>query len=68
MFGSATSKIQIANPAMPTQDAVELALFLAETQKLFARFSAGSNVVTEEPNVATITKHEGFKWIKRKYY
>lgn len=53
---------------MPTHDAVELALFLAETQKLFARFSAGSNVVGGELDVATVTKHEGFKWIKRKYY
>lgn len=53
---------------MPTQDAIEFALFLAETQKLFARFSAGSNVVGGELDVATVTKHEGFKWIKRKHY
>ena len=48
---------------MPTQDAVEIAMFLAETQKLFARFSAGSNVVGGELDVAAVTKHEGFKWI-----
>ena len=68
MIGCATSKIQLANPAMPTQDSIELAIFLADTQKQFARFSDGSNVVGGDLDVATVTKHEGFKWIKRKYY
>ena len=68
MIGPATSKFQIANPSMPPQDSIELAIFLADTQKQFARFSEGSNVVGGDLDVATATKHEGFKWIKRKYY
>lgn len=58
----------LANPAMPTRDAIDLAIFLAETQKQFVRFSIGSNTVGGDLDVATITKHEGFKWIKRKHY
>lgn len=58
----------LANPAMPTRDAIELTTFLADAQKQFVRFSIGSNTVGGELDVATVTKHEGFKWIKRKHY
>ena len=58
----------LANPAMPTRDAIDLAVFLADTQRQFVRFSIGSNTVGGELDVATVTKHEGFKWIKRKHY
>ncbi|MDP5306555.1 hypothetical protein [Paracoccus spongiarum] len=58
----------LANPAMPTRDAIDLAVFLAETQKQFVRFSIGSNTVGGDLDVATVTKHEGFKWIRRKHY
>lgn len=58
----------LANPAMPTRDAIDLATFLAETQKQFVRFSIGSNTVGGALDTATVTKHEGFKWISRKHY
>lgn len=58
----------LQNPAMPTRDAIDLARFLAETQKQFTRFSIGSNTVGGELDIATVTKHEGFKWIQRKHY
>lgn len=58
----------LANPAMPTRDAIDLATFLADTQKQFVRFSIGSNTVGGELDVATVTRHESFKWIRRKHY
>lgn len=65
---AARTQAGLANPAMPTRDAIDLAVFLAETQKQFVRFSIGSNTVGGELDVATVTKHEGFKWIRRKHY
>ena len=67
-FVAEKSKINLVNSAMPTQDAIYLAIFLADTQKFFARFSSGLNTVGGELDVATVTKHEGFKWINRKHY
>lgn len=65
---AARTQVGLANPAMPTRDAIDLATFLAEAQKQFVRFSIGSNTVGGDLDVATVTKHEGFKWIKRKHY
>lgn len=67
-FVAEKSKVNLANSAMPTQDAIDLAIFLANTQKLFVRFSSGTNTVGGKLDVATVTKHEGFKWINRKHY
>lgn len=64
----ARTQADLANPAMPTRDAIDLAMFLADVQKQFVRFSIGSNTVGGELDVATVTKHEGFKWIRRKHY
>ncbi|WP_143155386.1 hypothetical protein [Loktanella atrilutea] len=65
---AAHTQAGLANPAMPTRDAIDLAIFLAEAQKQFVRFSIGSNTVGGDLDVATVTKHEGFKWIRRKHY
>lgn len=54
--------------AMPIQDAIDLAAFLVETTIQFSRFSPGAPVVGGPIEIAVITKHEGFKWIRRKYY
>jgi hypothetical protein len=62
------TQTNLANPAMPTIDAIDLARFLVETTKLYVRFSIGSNTVGGEIDIAVVTKHEGFKWIKRKHY
>jgi hypothetical protein len=54
-------------PAMPIQDAIDLARFLVETTIGFVRFavllpkSVGGAV-----EIAAITKHEGFRWVQRK--
>jgi hypothetical protein len=59
----------LAVPAMPIQDAIELARFLVETTIGFIRFavflpkSVGGAVA-----IAAITKHEGFRWIQRKNF
>lgn len=53
-------------PAMPIQDAIDLARFLVETTIGFVRFavflpkSVGGTV-----QIAAITKHEGFRWVQR---
>jgi hypothetical protein len=56
--------------AMPVQDAIDLARYLVETTAGFVRFavrmqpkSVGGSV-----EIATITKHEGFKWIQRRHF
>ena len=54
--------------AMPIQDAVDLADFLVELTKQWVRFLPGAPTVGGPTEVAAITKHEGFKWVKRKFY
>jgi hypothetical protein len=67
---SAAAKLtaQMINSAMPIQDAIDLADFLVDLSIKFSRFSPGSPTVGGPIEIAAITKHEGFKWIKRKYY
>jgi hypothetical protein len=55
-------------PAMPIQDAIDLAWFLADTAARFTQFSLRAATVGGPIEVATITKHEGFKWVTRKHY
>lgn len=62
------TQVGLANPAMPTTDAIDLARFLAETTKQFVRFLPGSNSVGGSIDIATITKHENFKWVARKHF
>lgn len=59
---------QIVSPAMPIQDAIDLAEFLVYSTIQFVRFSPGNPTVGGPIEVATITKHEGFKWVRRKHY
>jgi hypothetical protein len=54
--------------AMPIQDAIDLAHFLVELTIGFSRFSPGASTVGGEVEIAAITKHEGFKWVRRKHY
>lgn len=58
----------LINPAMPIQDAIDLADFLVDLSIKFSRFMPGSPSVGGPIEIAAITKHEGFRWIKRKYY
>ncbi|WP_420473304.1 hypothetical protein [Noviherbaspirillum sp. ST9] len=51
--------------AMPIQDAVDLARYLAETTIGFIRFSVSRPKTVGGPvEIATITKHEGFQWVQ----
>jgi hypothetical protein len=53
---------------MPIQDAIDLAEFLVHTAIMFSRFTPGPQAVGGPIEIAAITKHEGFKWIRRKHY
>lgn len=55
-------------PAMPIQDAIDLARFLVDAASKFAHFTLRPATVGGPMEIATITKHEGFKWITRKHY
>lgn len=54
--------------AMPLQDAIDLAEFMVDLTIQFARFRPGAQTVGGPVEVAAISKHEGFRWVKRKYY
>jgi hypothetical protein len=55
-------------PAMPIQDAIDLAQFLVDASVKFSHFSLRPATVGGPIEIATITKHEGFKWVVRKHY
>ena len=58
----------LVHSTMPVQDAINLADFLVDVTKRYFAFRPGANVVGGDTEIATVTKHEGFKWIKRKHY
>ena len=56
-------------PAMPIQDAIDLARYLVETTMGFSKFSiARAKTVGGPIEIAAITKHEGFRWVARKHF
>ena len=61
-------EINVAPPAMPMQDAIDLAEFLVHTTIMFSRFKAGAPTVGGAIEIAAISKHEGFRWVRRKHY
>lgn len=65
-------KAQVSTPIisapMPIQDAIDLAEFLVDTTIKFTRFSPGADTVGGPIEIAAITRHEGFKWVRRKHY
>lgn len=61
-------QITVIVPAMPFQDAIDLAEFLVDLTIKFARFTPSVPVVGGPIEIAGISKHEGFKWIRRKHY
>ncbi len=58
----------LISPAMPVQDAIALAEFLVETTKGYVRFLPEADTVGGDTDICVVTKHEGFKWVKRKHY
>lgn len=67
-FIKSKTEIGIIPPAMPIQDAIDVAKFLAETTINFTHFLPEAPIVGGPIEIATITKHEQFKWITRKHY
>lgn len=61
-------EVPVVLPPMPIQDVIDLAEFLVHLSSMYYRFRMGTQIVGGPTEVAAITKHEGFKWIKRKYY
>lgn len=59
-------QVLIAN--MPVIDTIRLAEFLVNTTIGYFSFAFGSDIVGGACDIATVTKFEGFKWIKRKHY
>jgi hypothetical protein len=59
---------QMVHPSMPIQDAIDLAVFLAQTTAQFTRFAPGPDTVGGPVEVAALTRYEGFKWVERKHY
>ena len=57
-----------AIPAMPIQEAIDLARFLTETTVGFVRFSPKiqPKTVGGPIKIAAITKHEGFRWVQQR--
>jgi hypothetical protein len=55
-------------PGMPVSEAIELAKFLVDATIRFVRFRPGDPTVGGPIEIAAMTQHEGFKWIKRKLY
>jgi hypothetical protein len=53
---------------MPLPDAIALARFMVETTEGYARYRIGPDTVGGPVEVASISPHEGFKWISRKHY
>ena len=65
---NAKLQLPLVNDAMPIQDAIRLAEFLVNLTIQVSRYMPGAQVVGGPIEVAVITKHEGFKWVRRKHY
>ena len=64
----ASTSVPLVFPGMPVGEAIELAEFLVDLTIKYVRFTPGHQVVGGPIEVAAMTQHEGFKWIKRKHY
>lgn len=62
---TATSLVE---PAMPIGDAIDLAEYLVDMTKRYVHFYHGADTVGGDTDVATVTRYEGFKWIRRKHF
>ena len=64
----AQTMVRLLVEPMPIQDVIDLADFLVGATIQFMKFNAGANTVGGPTEIAAITRHEGFKWIKRKLF
>ena len=53
---------------MPIQDAIKFVETLVYVTIQMSKFVPGAQTVGGDIDIAVITKHEEFKWIKRKHY
>jgi hypothetical protein len=61
--------IPLAVAGMPLGEAIDLAEFLVDATIKFVRFGPGNAATVGGPvEIAALTRHEGFKWIKRKHH
>ncbi len=58
----------VVHPTMPIQDAIDLVHFLIDVTCGFVRFAPGPATVAQPIDSAAITRHEGFRWVRRKHY
>jgi hypothetical protein len=61
-------QLAVLHSAMPVQDAIDFTDFLVETTKRLVRFLPGADTVGGDTDICVVTKHEGFKWVRRKHY
>lgn len=58
----------LVHETMPIQDAIDLVHYLVDVTCGFSRFSPGAATVAQPIDIAAITPHEGFRWVRRKHY
>jgi len=61
-------QLPVLLPAMPLKDAIDLAEFMVDLTIQFSRFKVGAPTVGGPIEIAAISKHEGFRWVRRKHY
>ena len=55
--------------AMPVEDAIALARYMVDVTSGFTKFAVKRPKTVGGPvEIATITKHEGFRWVQRKHF
>jgi hypothetical protein len=59
---------QLIHDAMPLQDGIDLVKYLIKVTTGFVRFAPGAPTVHPPVDMAAITCHEGYRWVKRKHY
>lgn len=64
----ADGEVYVVEPALPIREAIALADFLAQTAIGWARFRPGAASIGGPIDIAAITRHEGFTWVRRKHY
>jgi hypothetical protein len=68
LFETLESVAPLWHAAMPIQDGIDLVRYLVDVTIGFVRYMAEPTTVAPPTDVATITAHEGFRWISRKHY
>ena len=64
----ARTGLPLVHAGMPVGEAIDLAEFLVDTTIKFVRFAPGHQSVGGPIEISAMTRHEGFKWVKRKHH